>query len=310
MTMRTGITSRPLSGWSDVMRIHEFLAEIYAETRTGRAWEIRRWEGSFWHDDPDTVAQSLATSRADIRIWEEGGAIVAVAHPEGQGDVHLETHPRRADIEDEMLAWAEDALSRSDGGSRTLTAFALTDDRRRRALLATRGYRREPWHLVQRWRSLVDDAPSASVADGYRLRSLRPGDVEDASALAQVINAAFGHSFGPSALLNFERSPSYRHELQIVAQARDGTIAAHAGVTLDRRNLLAIVEPVCTHPDHRRRGLASACMAEGIRRARALGAMRATVSTGDDNPSNEVYARLGFAEVEVVEAWRKTWSAD
>lgn len=307
MTLRPTITHRPLTGWRDVLAVRDFLGALYDETRTGRAWEIRRWEGRFWHDDPAAVARSLEAPSGDIRIWEEAGRIVAVAHPEGEGEAHLQTHPHHVELENEMLAWAEQVLSRRSGSARSLLTFALTDDWRRRDLLRSCGYELEPWHLVQRWRSLIDDVAEPSVAAGYHLRSLRSGDRADASGLVRVINAAFGHSFGPDALLSFEHSPSYRAELQIVAVADDGAIAAHAGVTLDVRNHLAIVEPVCTHPDHRRRGLASACMAEGLRRARSLGAVRATVGTGGDNPSNEVYARLGFTDVEVVEAWKKTW---
>ncbi len=307
MTLRPSITHRPLSGWRDVLAIRDFLGALYGETRTGRAWEIRRWEGRFWHDDPAAVVRTLDAASGDTRIWEEAGRIVAVAHPEGVGEVHLQTRGHAASLENEMLAWAEQALSLRTDDAHSLVAFALADDWRRRDLLRNRGYELEPWYLVQRWKSLVDDVEEPSVPVGYHLRALRPGDRADASGLAHVINAAFGHSFGPAALLNFEHSPSYRAELQVVAVTDGGAIAAHAGVTLDVRNHLAIVEPVCTHPDHRRRGLAAACMAEGLRRARSLGAVRATVGTGHDNPSNQLYARLGFTDIEVVEAWRKTW---
>jgi predicted N-acetyltransferase YhbS len=209
-----------------------------------------------------------------------------------------------------MLIWAERALTREeDDGRSPLLSFAVSDDRRRIGLFRSRGYRREPWHDVQRWRELDEDLIVPAIAPGYRIRSLRPGDVEDASALAEVINAAFGHSFGPAELLNFERSPSFLADLQIVAVDEGDQIVAHAGVNLDRRNLLAIVEPVCTHPDHRRHGLARACMAEGLNRARAAGALSAVVSTGHDNASNIVYEQLGFTQVEIVEAWRKTFPA-
>ncbi len=93
----------------------------------------------------------------------------------------------------------------------------------------------------------------------------------------------------------------------MIAVAPDGTVASHTGVTIDASTSLAIVEPVCTHPDHRRLGLATACMATGLIAAAERGATRATVGTGHDNASNHVYLELGFDEVEVVEAWSKTW---
>ena len=158
---------------------------------------------------------------------------------------------------------------------------------------------------IHRWRSLDGGLPTATIPDGYHVRATIPGDRDDATALAELINAAFGHSFGPEALLNLERAPSFVPACQVVAVASDGSHAAHAGVSIDRANALAIVEPVCTHPDHRRRGLAAACMAHALGRAIERGATRATVSTGTGNPSNVLYERLGFTErAERVNAWR------
>ncbi len=309
---RSTVESRPLHGLGDVMAVQRFLADTYARTGTSRTWEVRRWEGQFWHDDPATLEAKLAEPMKDVRIWETtDGRIIGVAHPEDGGDVHLQVDPDHADIESEMLEWAESNLRMSIGGGATrLTTFVLAGDGARIRLLEARGYTRQPWELVQRWRSLTTPPPDLPWVDGYLIRSARAGDAGEAQRLADLINTAFGHSFDAEVLLHFERSPSFVADLVMIAEAPDGTFAAHVGIVIDRRNDLAIVEPVCTHPDHRRRGLASACMAEGLRRAAALGATRATVSTGSDNPSNLVYGNLGFNEVERIEAWSRTWPAE
>ena len=39
--------------------------------------------------------------------------------------------------------------------------------------------------------------------------------------------------------------------------------------------------PVCTHPDHRRLGMAASLMREGLLRLRSTGAIDVTVDTGD-----------------------------
>jgi hypothetical protein len=49
-----------------------------------------------------------------------------------------------------------------------------------------------------------------------------------------------------------------------VAEASDGSFAAHVGLTLDEVNGHGIVEPVCTGPDHQRRGLARALILDGL----------------------------------------------
>ncbi|MFZ0546808.1 MAG: GNAT family N-acetyltransferase [Candidatus Promineifilaceae bacterium] len=86
-------------------------------------------------------------------------------------------------------------------------------------------------------------------------------------------------------------------ELDLVAVARDGRFAAYVGVPYDAYNRRGIFEPVCTHPDHRQKGLARALMQEGLRRLKALGAVDVVVETGDMIPANRLYASLGFTEM-------------
>jgi GNAT superfamily N-acetyltransferase len=293
------------------MAVRGFLAGTYAVTRDTTNWEIRRWEGRYWHEDPRDLVEILAHPQTNVRIWDLGGGIVGVAHPEGRGDVHLEVHPDHRDLEVEMLQWAEMGLpNQADDGTASLTTFSHVHDEFRNRLLARRGYEPRNWGEAIRTMPLHAPVETPPIAQGYLIRSMVPGDGDDAIGLATVINAAFGHSFGPEALLNFEGSPSFDADLQMVAVAPSGAIAAHSGVTLDSFNRLAIVEPVCTHPDHRRVGLAAATMVEGLERARRKGAIRATVSTGWENPSNELYAALGFTEVSIIAAWTKEWPTD
>ncbi len=304
----TSITSRPIHGMDDVMSVHDFLARTYAATRDTTNWEIRRWEGRYWHEDPGDLAEILSEPQSNVRIWEQAGTMVGVAHPEGRGDLHLEVDPDRRDLEHRMVAWAEQALPTvGEDGSSSLTTFSQQGDEYRNRFLGERGYQPQAWGEVHRARTLESAVEAPAAGPGYDIRSIVAGDHDDARGLAAVINASFGHSFGPEALLNFERSPSFDADLQIIAVSTSGAIAAHAGVTLDPLNRLAIVEPVCTHPDHRLAGLASATMAEGLNRARRKGAIRATVSTGWENPSNRVYAALGFTEAAFVTAWTKRW---
>lgn len=96
-------------------------------------------------------------------------------------------------------------------------------------------------------------------------------------------------------------------ELDLVAVAPDGRFAAYAGVPYDEFNKQGIFEPVCTHPDHRERGLAKALMQEGLHRLKTLGAIDVIVGTGDMLPANRLYDSLGFTEMYKGNYWlRKT----
>jgi ribosomal protein S18 acetylase RimI-like enzyme len=125
--------------------------------------------------------------------------------------------------------------------------------------------------------------------------------------MAGLLNASFGRTVHTAAEYRTfaTRSPSFRHELNLVAIAPDRSFAAHAGFTLDEANRHAIIEPVCTHPDHRQLGLGSALIGEGLRRLRDLGAATCDVETGDMIPANALYRSIGFTEEYRGHQWRK-----
>jgi GNAT superfamily N-acetyltransferase len=135
------------------------------------------------------------------------------------------------------------------------------------------------------------------------------GGEDDCQRIADLLNAAFGRTFHNAAeYRNFTRhAPCFRRELDLVVEAPDGTLAAYVGIPYDPVNRCGIFEPVCTHPDHRRRGLAAALMQEGLRRLRAIGAVEATVDTGDRIPANRFYDSLGFTEAYRGFTWRKVF---
>jgi GNAT superfamily N-acetyltransferase len=92
----------------------------------------------------------------------------------------------------------------------------------------------------------------------------------------------------------------YRPEFDFVVVAPDGALACSALGWYDEANRTGEFEPVGTHPDHRRLGLASAVMLFGMQRFRAAGATHAIVGCrGDeDYPVPKlVYHGIGFREI-------------
>jgi ribosomal protein S18 acetylase RimI-like enzyme len=91
-----------------------------------------------------------------------------------------------------------------------------------------------------------------------------------------------------------------------VAEAPDGRFAAIAGIWYVPALRHGQFEPVGTLADVRRRGLARAVMAAGLRHLADLGATQAIVDTDYDNlQANPLYAALGFTTVHVYEMWEK-----
>lgn len=299
---------RALRDESDVRRIRDLLLETHSITPVDWNWEVRRWDG--WRYHRSDLAWDPLWEKT-VRLWATAnGRLVAAVHPEGSGNAHLQLHPDyRAVVEEEMVAWAETHLALAQpGGTRKLELFVFDYDSPRQRLLAERGYERLAGGGVTRRLRLGErPLPTPDIASGYHIRTTRPGAQEDYQGVAAILNAAFQRNIHTAVeLRNFmTHSPSFRHDLDLLAAAPDGSFAAYVGVTYDGRNRLGIFEPVCTHPDHRRRGLARALMVEGLWRLRDLGASEVTVGTGDDVAANRLYEAVGFTEAYRGRVWEK-----
>jgi mycothiol synthase len=183
-------------------------------------------------------------------------------------------------------------------------------DATRRRLLEQRGYEKMPYGGgLWRLRFGSKPLPPPVWAAGYALRTTRPGDEGDSQAVADLLNAAFNRTSHTAAEYRAftTMAPSFRHDLDLVAEAPEGSLAALVGMIYDEANRFALFEPVCTHPDHRRRGLARALMFEGLRRVKALGATDVYVGTGDQVPANRLYEAVGFTEAYQGYHWRKVF---
>lgn len=302
------IVSRPFQGEADFWRVRQLLIETYPITPTSFNWEIRRWDGWRYHRQHTDITP-LWHER--IHLWEtETGRLVGVAHPESSGDACFELHPDYRCIENDMIAWAEDHLSAptNENPACQLLIAALDYDSPRRRLLEQRGYERLPYTFMER-RLRFGSKPlhQPILETGYFLRSARPKDEDDYQRTADILNAAFNRTMHTAQeCRNFAtQSPSYHDDLELVAEAQDESFAALVGVTYDEVNRRGIFEPVCTHPDHRRKGLARALMFEGMCRLKALGATDLYVNTGDDVAANALYEDVGFTEAYEGHIWRK-----
>jgi ribosomal protein S18 acetylase RimI-like enzyme len=91
----------------------------------------------------------------------------------------------------------------------------------------------------------------------------------------------------------------YRPELDLVVEAPDGSFAAFCLAWIDQQNRVGELEPVGTHPDHRRRGLAAAVCTAALGALRDAGAERAVVNARGDaeHPTpKRLYESIGFRE--------------
>jgi ribosomal protein S18 acetylase RimI-like enzyme len=230
-----------------------------------------------------------------IRLWLDGaGSPLAWGWLWLPSTLVLLTHPRdRERLVEPVLAWFEDAASPGDGED-ARTVVALESDLTTVAALERRGYRAVPTRAMSHMvRSLSLPSALPSPPPGYRIRVVR-GD-EDLAARADVHRAAFAPSrvVRPS-YARLMREWPYRPDLDFVVEADDGSFAAFCLCWLDQENRMGELEPVGTHPGHRRRGLARAVCLAGLGGLRAAGAETALVYSVAGSPAESLYSSIGF----------------
>jgi mycothiol synthase len=305
-------TWRPYVPENDYWRIRQFLREVsLCNDRHDYSWSLLRWDYWVWHVNMNIFHFNLEDV---IYLWEMDGQIAAMLNPDSRGEAFFQIHPayHNADLLSEMLGAAEAKLPNTkEDGTKELIAWVNEADDIHRRVLADCGYARSKFsaeHMRRRcfYKTIPDSVPTG----GYTVRAL--GDEAELPARSRLSWKAF-HPDEPDEKYqgwewykNVQRVPLYRRDLDIVAVATNGELAAFCTVWFDDVTRTAVFEPVGTHPDHQKRGLGKAIMSEGLRRAQRLGASLATVSSYGQG-AHALYESMGFSEFDLLEPWIKEW---
>lgn len=271
--------TRPFQRESDLRLMQDLCAGTWR--RLGPYAPVHVGDVAWWmYQRPNRLAE------ARVQLWLEDGACVAFAwNWLSKGDLDCVVHPDRPEFLDDVLAWAD-----------APTVFTQESDAEKIARLEAHGYERVEGgisnHMV---RSLDDAIPEPQLPDGYRLRTVGPGDLE---RRVEVHRAAFAPSrVVPESYARLQQEWPYRADLDHVVEAPDGSFASFCIAWLDEENRAGLLEPVGTHPDHRRRGLASAVCRAAIKSLQARGAQVAVIGSEDPSPAEAVYEKVGFRSV-------------
>jgi ribosomal protein S18 acetylase RimI-like enzyme len=295
----------------DYWKIRQFLREVsLLNGRHDYSWSLLRWDYWRWHVNENIFHLNLTDV---IRLWEINGQIAAMLNPDSPGEAFFQIHPvLGADLPlSQMLDAAEQSLPSLEDGRKQLITWVNAGDQPMKQLFSERGYVRSKFlaeHMRRRPFSMP--VPDSSPQDGYSIRAL--GDASELPARSWLSWKVF-HPDEPDEKYqgwewyrNVQRVPIYRRDLDIVAVAPDGELAAFCTVWFDDVTRTAEFEPVGTHPEHQRRGLGKAVMSEGLRRAQRLGATLATVSSYG-KAAHALYDSMGFTEVDLLEPWIQEW---
>jgi mycothiol synthase len=306
------ITCRPYRNEYDYYKIREFLCNtLLLHDRKQINWPLYRWDYWRWHINANITQFKLQES---VFLWEtDDNALAAVLNPDMRGEAFLQIHPRHRTINlvEEMLVLAEQKYpTPTTEGKTKLRVWSYEQDEILKSSLERAGYIKTNVAEFQRWQLLDRPIPDVPLASGYTLRSL--GDDSELPARSWASWRAFHPDEydekyqGWEWYRNVQRIPIYRRDLDLVATAAQGEIAAFTTIWFDEVTRTGAFEPVGTMPEHQRKGLAKALLTEGLRRMQKLGVVMAYVSSYD-NAAHATYASVGFKQFDLSEMWMKAW---
>lgn len=288
-TPETGFTA-------DYHRVREFLLRINQERIVTPGFLWGRWEWFF----SLTMNALDPASLSRIRLWEDGGEIVALATYEGNfGETYFCVDGRYDTLKAEMLAYCKERMGK-DG--RALALIPDSDRDMQRAAFEM-GFRPTQENERNAALDICTDTLRYTLPDGFSVTSLK--DEYDLKKYNRVLWKGFNHGNEPPETAEQLESrrislsgPHSDLSLKIAAVAPDGEFVAYCGMWHEPGTAYALVEPVATDPAYRRMGLGRAAVLEAIRRCGERGAKTAFVGS-----SQQFYYSIGFYPYSTETFW-------
>ena len=301
----------PCATENDFWRVRNFLREVFLlNDRLEHSWHVARLDYWRWHYILTcNICKSVET---EMTLWETSeGRIVAILNHLGGSEIRLHVHPqfRSAELENEMLSYAENNFyAETEDSRRYIYMPIFADDTQRQEIAKGRGYKKRPGWGHHYHRDLDSPIPDAPIPEGYMIRSM--GTLDEHASRSWASWRAF-HNDEPSEnydgdwswYQNLQSAPLYRRDLDIVAVAPDGNIAAFCTCYYDDFTRSAVTILVGTAFEHWRRGLGKAVVTEVMRRLKHLGCTR-VFATAYDPPADALY-RSVMNEIKVADTWLK-----
>ena len=291
------ITTRQFQPLSDEGRVWDFMVEVYAED----------WSNGV---PAPFFEYALASAWLDKnylfmdRLWLDGDRVVAFAFYENPcTDVFVNLRPGYEALADEIVEYGETRMPRF-GGEKTFVLFpgqtALIEAVQRRGYVVAheeedrvfdfetgaldcplpKGFHLtdptgcEPEKLARCfWRGFGDDERGPFENWDARVTG------EDWTAQRSYYGV-LGETLAPP--------PHATYDYNVIIADEAGEYACFSGMWWVPENRLAYMEPLCTVPGHRGKGLAAAALSIHARRLRPLGAR---LMTGGGSP---FYAHIGY----------------
>ena len=226
------ITLRPYSGPTDLAVMQDLLQ---AFPNPSESYPTAA-------DLPEMLDPAASENPSNTVIWEDAsGELLGFAIVSQYNNLRFHFRPGSltSHIERQMMDWATACMNlrlsnQTDRQPLTLDACARDDDAAKVALLERHSFAPTDVQTLYMVRPLHEPFPEPRLPDGFVIRPLA-GESEVAAYVA-AHRAAYGTSYMTvEGRLAIMKQPSYLPELDLVATAPDGTLAAFCVCSIDER---------------------------------------------------------------------------
>lgn len=288
-----GLAQRVTAGRLDLVNAEATFGELAWNWGKGHAAHGASWPRRLWFSGGELAAWGWVhlphrVRRSDGSVKDMTGASLT-----------YQVHPDHAGLIDEVIDWYDGMAADIE---RTVTPSAA--DTFALGRWAAHGYETDPSSVGDEgyWTQLnereLSDVEEAVLPDGFRFRTA--DEVGPEAAVQAHVDAWAPSTYTAEGYEGVRETAAYRGDLHVLVEAPDGTMASSAIMWFDEVNKTVEFEPVGTHPDYRRRGVARAMMLHGLHVARAGGATHATVACqgAPGHPAARgLYYGVGFREI-------------
>jgi len=296
------VTSRQYQS-SDYEKIIKFLRDVLLSESHKTCWLPQKWEYAEYLVNPLHLDRGEQTERwhNKIRIWEQGGKIVAVCHNESNSSAFFEIKKGHESLYPEMLDWAEDNIAKE------LSVFAMDSLPYQKEELLKRGYGivEEPTYQNVQYTKDNDYVPI--LPDG--LEFVDANDISDVSIRQMAVHRGFhpeDKEVNPEYMNSFkimESAPMFKKEFELMIK-KENTCIAFTVAWVDQESNTALIEPMSVWPEYQGKGLGRQLVLEALRRLKATGINTIYVESYNDD-RKAFYNKCGFSTYDKVVMYKK-----
>ncbi len=289
---------------NDFDSLRKFLVEIYFVQSAYSNWLPTTLEnvkfgpgGTEYLDEEDEY----------LKMWVKSQQIIAMSFTKPSGACNLSIHPDYLTHVSEIVVWMQDRVRELKNGDSVKMSLVVDDaDEALSSVLSGLGFEKDEIEGDNQIRPVDSPIPDYTLPDGYSIRNAVIA--EDYEKYRDVQVAVFPHikSMSKKLLNTYSTASFYQEELDIIAVAPSGKFAAFCTARIDPVSNITELEPVGTHPDHRKLGLGKAVICESLKRLEkyqpsAVVILGAAPSEG----ARRLYESVGFVNKGAACYWIK-----